>query len=218
MQILFLGAPGAGKGTQCKKLSTKLDLPHLSSGDLLREAVSQGTPAGVTAKGFMDKGVLVPDNVLIDMFRDKLTSAACQKGFILDGFPRNIAQAKSLDTMLEEIGKQLTCVINLNTDDSLLTERITGRRSCKACGAVYHIKFAPAKKENICDACGKELSQRADDREELVKERLKTYREQTEPLIEYYDGRRILTTISGEGAQDAIFENILNALKACQHK
>ncbi|HEY9711938.1 MAG TPA: adenylate kinase [Chroococcales cyanobacterium] len=218
MQILFLGAPGAGKGTQCKKLSAKLNLPHLSSGDLLREAVAQGTAAGITAKGFMDKGVLVPDEVLIDMFRDKLSSPACAGGFILDGFPRNVAQAKSLDNLLHDIKKDLTCVINLQTDDSLLTERITGRRSCKKCGAVYHVKFQPPKNDNLCDACGTELTQRSDDKEELVKERLRTYREQTAPLIEYYGGKNLLSTISGEGDPDKIFENIEQTLKSCQRK
>ncbi|HEY9786760.1 MAG TPA: adenylate kinase [Candidatus Obscuribacterales bacterium] len=215
MRILFLGAPGAGKGTQCKRLSARLELPHLSSGDLLREAVKAGTPAGVAAKSYMDKGVLVPDNVLIDMFREKLSSQECRNGFILDGFPRNVAQAKSLDQLLAELNAHLSAVINLSVDDSLLTERITGRRTCsnKACAAVYHVKFSPPKKEGVCDACGAELTQRSDDKEELVKARLATYMEQTEPLIAYYDAQRLLKTVSGEGEQDKIFENILAAMK-----
>lgn len=215
MRILFLGAPGAGKGTQCKRLAAKLSLPHLSSGDLLREAVKAGTPAGVSAKEFMDKGVLVPDEVLIKMFGEKLSSPACKGGYILDGFPRNLAQAKSLDELLASLNSNLSTVINLEVDDSLLTERICGRWTCsnKSCAAVYHVKFAPPKAEGKCDVCGSDLSQRADDKEELVKARLNTYREQTEPLIDYYTQKKVLVTIQGEGDQDDIFNNILQSLK-----
>ncbi|PZM77994.1 MAG: adenylate kinase [Candidatus Melainabacteria bacterium] len=215
MRILFLGAPGAGKGTQCKRLAAKLSLPHLSSGDLLREAVKAGTPAGVSAKEFMDKGVLVPDEVLIKMFGEKLSSPDCKGGYILDGFPRNLAQAKSLDELLTSLNSNLSTVINLEVDDSLLTERICGRWTCsnKACAAVYHVKFAPPKAEGKCDVCGSDLSQRADDKEELVKARLNTYREQTEPLIDYYTQKKILVTIQGEGDQEEIFNNILQSLK-----
>lgn len=215
MRILFLGAPGAGKGTQCQRLAAKLTLPHLSSGDILRGAVEQGTPAGVAAKPFMDKGAFVPDNVLVDMFKERLSTPGCAKGFILDGFPRNLAQAKALDIMLEEIKAQLTYVINLNVDEHLLSDRITGRRTCsnKACAAVYHVKFSPPAKDNICDKCGSPLSQRSDDKEELVKKRLDTYREQTQPLIEYYDDKHVLKTVDGEGNPDDIFDAILHTLK-----
>lgn len=215
MRILFLGAPGAGKGTQCKRLSAKLNLPHLSSGDLLREAVKAGSPAGVEAKDYMDKGLLVPDPVLIKMFGEKLSSPECKNGFILDGFPRNLAQAKSLDELLESLKSNLTTVINLEVDDSLLTERICGRWTCsnKACAAVYHVKFAPPKVEGKCDVCGSDLSQRADDKEDLVKARLNTYREQTEPLIAYYTEKKLLKTVKGEGDQEAIFEDILKSTK-----
>jgi adenylate kinase len=215
MRILFLGAPGAGKGTQCKRLSRHLDLPHLSSGDLLREAVKAGTPAGVAAKGFMDKGVLVPDNILIDMFRDKLNTPECARGFILDGFPRNVAQAKSLDELLDQLNCQLTAVINVQVDDKLLTERITGRRVCsnKTCNAPYHVKFAPPKNADSCDLCGEPLMKRSDDKEELVAQRLQTYNQETAPLIEYYDKRLLLRTIDGEGDPEAIFADLVRTLK-----
>lgn len=214
MQILFLGAPGAGKGTQCKRVAVELNLPHLSSGDLLREAVKAGTAAGVKAKSFMDKGVLVPDDVLIDMFEEKLSAPECKNGFILDGFPRNVAQAEALDGLLSKIKKELSIVIDLTVDFGALTERITGRRLCsnKACNAPYHVKFAPPKKENACDLCGTELYQRSDDKEELVAERLKTYNEQTAPLTAYYSKRGILKTVDGNGEQDAIFSELMTTI------
>jgi adenylate kinase len=215
MQILFLGAPGAGKGTQCKRLSKHLDLAHLSSGDLLREAVKEGTPTGLKAKSYMDKGVLVPDEVLIAMFEEKLARPECAKGFILDGFPRNLAQAGSLDQLLEKLNKQLTVVINMQVDFNLLTERICGRRTCgnKECGSTYHIKFMPPKKDDICDVCGSALTKRSDDNEEVVRNRLKVYEKETEPLIEYYDARLILRTIDGQGDVDEIFSDILRTIK-----
>jgi adenylate kinase len=216
MQILFLGAPGSGKGTQCKKLSSNLKLPHLSSGDLLRSAVQLGTKSGIAAKEYMDKGNLVPDNILIDMFKEKLTQADCAKGFILDGFPRNLPQAQALDKMLNEIKKPLSCVINLQIDERLLKERIAGRRSCsnKNCGAVFHIIFAPPKVVDVCDVCGGPLSQRSDDKEELVKQRLHVYFEQTAPLINYYDQKLLLRTVDAEGDPETIFADILSTLKA----
>ncbi len=215
MQILFLGPPGAGKGTQCKRLSRHLDLPHLSSGDLLREAVKAATPAGTSAKSYMDKGVLVPDDVLIAMFREKLHAPECEKGFILDGFPRNVAQARSLDAVLEELNRNLTVVIDLQVDEGIITERITGRRVCtnKECNAPYHVKFAPPKNDDCCDLCGAPLITRSDDRAEVLDQRLKTYNEQTAPLIEYYDSRLLLRTIDGDGDPDEIFADILRTLK-----
>lgn len=217
MQLLFLGAPGAGKGTQCKMLSEKLSLKHLSSGDLLREAVKQGTEAGIKAKSFMDKGNLVPDEVLIAMFEEVLSGL--NNGFILDGFPRNPAQAKALDDLLERLDTRLEKVINLKTSDELLEERITGRRVCpnKECNAVFHVKFQPPKKEGICDQCGTELNHRSDDKPDVVKQRLSVYREQTAPLIEYYDGKGLLVTVDGQGAPEEVFNRLLEVLKvACQ--
>lgn len=192
MRILFLGAPGAGKGTQCKRLSEKFALLHLSSGDILREAVRNGTKAGLAAKDFMDKGQLVPDPVLIDLFREKLSADECKKGFILDGFPRNLAQAESLDHLLGDINANLDHVIDLETSDDLLEERITGRRVCpnKACNAVYHVKFSKPAKDGICDKCGTELTHRSDDKPELVKQRLSIYHELTAPLIDFYKGKK----------------------------
>ncbi len=214
MRILFLGAPGSGKGTQCKKLAEKLKLSHLSSGDMLREAVLRGTEAGKAAADYMDKGQLVPDAVLIKMFREKLAGSECKDGFILDGFPRNIDQAKSLDELLSELKAKLTVVINLQIPDHLLTERITGRRICsnKSCNAVYHITFAPPKVNNRCDLCGHELYQRSDDKQELVEERLSTYHKLTEPLIDYYDNKLLLRTVDAQGNPDEIFADILQSL------
>jgi adenylate kinase len=196
-------------------LARHLDLLHLSSGDLLREAVKLGTAAGVAAKSFMDKGVLVPDSILIDMFREKLHTPECQKGFILDGFPRNVAQAKALNELFEELNRKLSVVVNLQVDQKLLTERICGRRICsnKECNAPYHVKFAPPKEENVCSLCGAPLTHRSDDREELVAARLKTYFEQTEPLIEFYDKQLLLRTVDGEGDPDEIFADLLRTLK-----
>jgi adenylate kinase len=215
MQILFLGPPGAGKGTQCQKLSAKLKLPHLSSGDLLREAVKEGTDAGKRAKQFMDEGKLVPDDVLINMFRDKLQKPECGNGFILDGFPRNVPQAEALDKLLGELKKNLNVVINLEVDEHLLTERIVGRRTCsnKACNAVYHLKFKAPKADNVCDLCGSELGQRKDDTAELVGARLKTYHEQTTPLTQYYGSRKILRSVKGDGTEEQIFQELLKAVQ-----
>ena len=214
MQILFLGPPGAGKGTQCKRLSTKFSTPHLSSGDLLREKVKAGTVAGIRAKEYMDKGSLVPDDVLIAMFEEKLQEPECANGFILDGFPRNRAQAEALDTLLKKLRKDLDVVINLEVDEAKLKDRITGRRICsnKACNTPFHVTFSPPKKENTCDVCGSPLYQRDDDKEELVAARLKTYREQTEPLIAYYTQRGVLRTVNGDGNQDDIFQELLKAV------
>ena len=215
MQILFLGAPGAGKGTQCKRIANELKLPHLSSGDLLREAVKAGTAAGGKAKSFMDQGVLVPDEVLIEMFAEKLSAQECKGGFILDGFPRNVAQAEALDKLLAELKKDLTVAVDLTVDFGKLKERITGRRLCsnKTCNAPYHVKFAPPKQDNACDLCGTELFQRSDDKEELVDARLNTYNEQTQPLIAYYNKRGILKTVDGNGEQDAIYSELINTIK-----
>lgn len=216
MQILFLGPPGSGKGTQCKKLSQQLKTPHLASGDLLREAVIQQTEIGKLAQTYIDRGNLVPDDVMIKMFHERLAKdRTAHQGFILDGFPRTLVQAKAFDELLKELSLILTVVIDLQIPDHLLVERITGRRICsnKGCNAVFHVRFAPPKETNICDVCGAPLMQRSDDKEELVKERLDIYRKQTEPLINYYDEKLLLRTIDAQGEPEEIFLDILTTLK-----
>lgn len=216
MKLLFLGAPGAGKGTQCKMLAKEKNLVHLSSGDLLREAVKQGTEAGIQAKGFMDKGNLVPDEVLIAMFEEKLSRPELKNGFILDGFPRNLEQAKSLDSLLTRLDMGLTSVINLETSDEILEERITGRRVCpnKECNFVFHVKFAPPQKEGICDNCQTELVHRTDDKADVVKKRLNVYTEQTQPLIDFYRQKGLLVTVDGEAEPKHVFQNLLEKLNS----
>lgn len=215
MRLLFLGPPGAGKGTQCQLLSTKLRIPHLSSGDLLRAAVAQNTEAGKKAATYMNDGHLVPDDVLIEMFKEALKQDECKNGYILDGFPRNLAQAKSLDVMLKCLNQSLVKVININIDVKPLTERITGRRVCsnKNCLQVYHIKFHQSLVMGICDKCKSALNTRSDDKEELVKVRLQTYFKQTEPLIEYYSSQGLLVNIAGDKQTSDVFDSILSSLK-----
>jgi adenylate kinase len=215
MQILFLGPQGSGKGTQSKKLADKTHLPHLSSGDLLRQAVADKTAAGQQAKQFMDAGQLVPDSTLIAMFAEKLSTAECSRGFILDGFPRNIPQAKALDALLDGLKKPLTAVINLHIEDALAMERMTGRRMCsnQSCGAIYHIKFSPPAHANLCDLCGSALIQRSDDQEEPCRKRLEVYHQQTEPLIGYYGAKQLLKTIEAGQDPETVFADILEALK-----
>jgi adenylate kinase len=181
----------------------------------LRAAVKQGTPAGKSAKSYMDAGNLVPDAVLIDMFREKLHTPECARGFILDGFPRNLAQARSLDQLLEELDKKLSAVINIQVSDELLTERITGRRVCsnQSCATPFHVTFSPPQVDNQCDVCGSQLMTRSDDKLELVAKRLNTYQQETLPLIEYYDRQLLLRTIDGDGDPDEIFADILRTLQ-----
>ncbi|MBP7861421.1 adenylate kinase [bacterium] len=215
MQVLFLGAPGSGKGTQCKKLSAKLGLAHLSSGDLLRAAIRENTATGLKAKEFMDKGLLVPDPVLIDMFREALSMPALKKGFILDGFPRNLAQAESLDKLLDELDMKLNAVIDMEIDTSLLEERLVGRRSCpnKVCNNVFHVKFAPPKEADVCDYCQSQLVHRSDDKVEVVSSRLETYKRETEPLIGFYKGKGVLQSLNADDTPEHIFEQILKVLQ-----
>jgi adenylate kinase len=205
MRIVLLGAPGAGKGTQAKKLIDKYGIPQISTGDLLRAAVAQGTPLGKEAKGFMDRGELVPDKVVLGMVEERLGQPDAAKGFILDGFPRNTAQAETLDGMLQKIGKPLQLAISVDVPFEDLMKRLTGRRTCKACGQMYNVFYSPSNKEGVCDKCGGELFQRDDDKEATIEKRLKVYESQTAPLIDYYSKKNIVRRIQGTGGIDDIF-------------
>jgi adenylate kinase len=207
MNIALFGPPGAGKGTQAKELSKHYKIPHISTGDILRANVRDGTELGIKAKQYMDKGELVPDEVLIGLIRNRLSESDCDSGYLLDGYPRTIPQADALTDILKEINKPLDSVINIEVIDDELVKRLSGRRSC-ACGESYHVMFNPPEKEGICNACGAELYQRDDDKEEVIRQRLAVYNDKTKPLIDYYDGADILVNIDGSGAVDAVFKDI----------
>ena len=213
MNIVFLGPPGAGKGTQAKILIERYGIPQISTGDMLREHRAKGTELGKKAQEYMDKGQLVPDEIILGMVKERLSQPDCQKGFILDGFPRTVAQAEALDKLLSEMGKKLDFALALIVLDDLLVERLTGRRTCKNCGMMYHIKYKPPKVEGKCDVCGGELYQRPDDNEETVRNRLKVYHEQTAPLIEYYKNKGILREIDGSKSIEEITQQIISILE-----
>ncbi len=208
MNLIFLGAPGAGKGTQAKMVSEKYGIPQISTGDMLREAVAKGTELGKKAKEYMDKGELVPDEVVIGIVKERLQQPDCEKGFILDGFPRTLAQAEALDEMLKELGKKIDAVINIAVPEEEVVKRIVYRRTCRNCGAVYHLIYNPPKEDNKCDKCGGELYQRDDDKEETVRERYRVYRENTEPLIEYYRKKGVLYDVDGTKDIKGVWEQI----------
>lgn len=197
MQLLMMGAPGAGKGTQAAKLVDKYKIPQISTGDMFRAAVKEGTELGKRAKACMDAGQLVPDDVTIGIVRERLSKADCANGFILDGFPRTLAQAEALTKILDELGKKLTRVLNIHVPSEDLVERAVGRRICKNCGATYHVKFNAPKVADVCDACNGELFQRADDNETTMKNRLSVYENSTRPLIDYYKAEGIYSEIDG---------------------
>ncbi|AEH45346.1 adenylate kinase [Thermodesulfatator indicus DSM 15286] len=212
MNIVFLGPPGAGKGTQAKMIAEKFGIPQISTGDMFREHLSKGTELGKKAKEYMDKGALVPDEIVLGMVEERLKQPDCEKGFILDGFPRTVPQAEALDKLLEKLGKKIDYAILIDVPDEELVKRLTGRRTCKKCGMMYHVMFKPPKEEGKCDVCGGELYQRADDNEETVRNRLKVYHEQTEPIIEYYEKKGVLHRIDGMGSIDEIFNRIVKLL------
>jgi adenylate kinase len=212
MNIILFGPPGAGKGTQAKKMVDFYGIPQISTGDILRANVKEGTELGLAAKGYMDKGELVPDEVLIGIIKNRLKEQDCEKGFILDGYPRTIPQADALAVILNEIDKPIDVVLNLEVPDEELIERISGRLICSNCGASYHRIFNPPKKAGICDICGGKLFQRADDKEEAVRNRLNVYKKQTEPLIDYYSKLGLLVTLDGTKDIDEVFEEIKAAL------
>jgi adenylate kinase len=211
MNIVLFGPPGAGKGTQAKKLAGHYKIPHISTGDILRANLREGTELGLAAKEYMDKGELVPDEVLIGIIKNRLAEPDCQAGFLLDGYPRTIPQADALSGILDEIGKPLEVVLNIDVPDDELVIRLGGRRMCR-CGASYHVKFNPPEKDGICDSCDGTLYQRDDDRDDAILQRLKVYQDQTQPLIDYYDRMGILVTVDGTGDIDVVFADICDVL------
>ena len=213
MRIVLLGAPGAGKGTQAKMLIGKYGIPQISTGDILRKAVADGTPLGKEAKAIMERGELVPDKIVLGLVEERVKQDDCKKGFILDGFPRNTAQAESLDKLLNELNMPLTSALSVDVPKEDLMKRLTGRRTCKGCQQMYNIYYTPPKKEGVCDKCGGELFQRADDKEETIKKRLDVYDAQTAPLIDYYAKKGILKSVAGTGSIDEIFKKVCNILE-----
>lgn len=212
MNIILLGPPGAGKGTQAKKISENCSLPHISTGDMLRENISNNTPLGLRAKSYMSRGELVPDELLITIIKERLSRSDCSGGFLLDGYPRTIPQADALQMILTESGRKLDVVLNIDVDDGELIKRLSGRRMC-ACGASYHVDFNPSEKEGFCDSCKGKLYQREDDRAEAIKNRLVVYKKQTQPLINYYIKKGILQRIDGSKDILAIFKDIKMVLE-----
>ncbi len=212
MRLVLLGAPGAGKGTQAKKLIEKYGMPQISTGDLLRAAVAAGSDLGKEAKSFMDKGELVPDSVVLGMVEERLQQDDCKDGYILDGFPRNTAQAEALDQMLDKLGMSPDAALRVDVPLEDLMKRLTGRRTCKGCGQMYNIYFSAPSVEGECDKCGGELYQRDDDQEATIQKRLQVYQEQTAPLIDYYSGKGILKSVGGTGGIDEIFDNVVATL------
>ena len=214
MKIIMLGAPGAGKGTQAKKIAEKYHIPHISTGDIFRANIKNGTELGMKAKSYMDQGQLVPDDVTIGMLLDRISQEDCAEGYVLDGFPRTIPQAESLTKELEERGESMDYAINVDVPDQAIVTRMAGRRACLACGATYHIVYNAPKKENVCDVCGEGLVLRDDDKPETVQKRLTVYHDQTKPLIDYYGKAGILVTVDGTQDLNKVFEDIVSVLGA----
>lgn len=214
MKIIMLGAPGAGKGTQAKQIAAKYQIPHISTGDIFRANIKNGTELGKKAKEYMDQGLLVPDELTCDLVMDRIQQEDCANGFVLDGFPRTIPQAESLDAALEKINQTMDYAIDVDVPDSHIVSRMSGRRACLNCGATYHVVAIPPKQEGICDACGKELVLRDDDKPETVQKRLDVYHEQTQPLIDYYNKQGILQTVDGTQPMEDVFANIVSILGA----
>jgi adenylate kinase len=213
MNILFMGPPGAGKGTQAERIVDQFSVPHISTGDAFRLAMKQGTPMGLKAKEFVDQGLLVPDEITNGIVRDRLLQDDCSNGFLLDGFPRTLQQAEALDSMLADMGRTIDHVVNLKVDRGLLLARLTGRRICKSCGSTYHVMFNPPKQEGVCDKCEGELYQRSDDTEEKVGTRLDEYISKTAPLLAYYEGKSQLREVDGEQDIDVVTAEIVSVLR-----
>ncbi|MCQ4153310.1 MAG: adenylate kinase [Archaeoglobi archaeon] len=213
MNLILLGAPGAGKGTQAKFIVEKYGIPQISTGDMLREAVAKGTELGKKAKEFMSQGKLVPDEIVIGIVKERLRQKDCEGGFILDGFPRTIAQAEALDRIMAEMGRKIDAVINISVPEEEIVRRIVNRRICRKCGAIYHLIYDPPKRPGICDKCGGELYQRDDDREEVVRQRFAVYRKSTQPLIDYYRKRGVLYEVDGTKDIESVKSEILSILE-----
>lgn len=216
MQVIFMGLPGAGKGTQAERIVSEFGIPHISTGDMFRAAIAEQTELGLRAKSFMDQGQLVPDEVTIGIVRERLQKPDSAKGFLLDGFPRTLAQAEALDAMLSELGRGIDVVINLHVKRESLMARLTGRWICKSCGATYHVVFNPPKQEGVCDKCGGELYQRSDDKEDVVATRLDVNIKQSEPIQAYYDSKGLLKTVEGEQPIDTVYEQIASILRGVE--
>lgn len=212
MKIIMLGAPGAGKGTQAKKIAAKYDIPHISTGDIFRANIKNGTELGKKAKTYMDQGLLVPDELVVDLVVDRVNQEDCSKGYVLDGFPRTIPQAEALDKALAGMGQKMDYAIDVDVPDENIVQRMGGRRACVGCGATYHLVYAPTKEEGICDVCKKELILRDDDKPETVQKRLNVYHEQTQPLIDYYTNAGILRTVDGTVDMNDVFKAIVDIL------
>jgi len=213
VRVVLVGPPGAGKGTQAQFIASHLSIPKISTGDIFRANVSGGTPLGKLAKEYMDRGDLVPDEVTIAMVRDRLSEDDAQAGFLLDGFPRNVPQAEVLKKMLADWGVALDAVLELKVDDEEVIRRLSGRRTCRSCGKVWHLVFDPPSTEGRCDACGGELFQRDDDREETIRRRLEVYQEQTAPLISFYTGEQILVSVDATGPVDEVTQRAMAVLR-----
>lgn len=212
MKIIMLGAPGAGKGTQAKKIAAKYHIPHISTGDIFRANIKNNTELGKKAKTYMDQGLLVPDELVVDLVVDRVNQEDCKEGYVLDGFPRTIPQAEALTEALAKMGQKVDYAIDVNVPDENIVNRMGGRRACVGCGATYHIAYAPTRKEGVCDTCGSELILRDDDKPETVQKRLNVYHEQTQPLIDYYTNAGILKTVDGTVDIEDVFQAIVEIL------
>ncbi|WP_416829486.1 adenylate kinase [Ectobacillus polymachus] len=208
MNLILMGLPGAGKGTQAERIVAEYKIPHISTGDMFRAAIKEGTELGLQAKSFMDKGELVPDEVTIGIVRERLSKEDCKKGFLLDGFPRTVAQASALEEIMQDLGKKIDYVLNIQVNPDLLLKRLTGRRICKSCGSTYHLIFNPPHNEGVCDKCGGELYQRSDDNEETVANRLEVNMKQTQYLLDFYGELGYVRSINGEQEIDTVFADI----------
>ena len=212
MNLVLMGLPGAGKGTQAERIVEKYNIPHISTGDMFRTAMKEGTELGLKAKSFMDQGQLVPDEVTIGIVRERLEKDDCKNGFLLDGFPRTVPQADALEQLMEQLERKIDYVINIDVDSTILLERLTGRRICKDCGSTYHLVFNPPANEGVCDKCGGELYQRADDNAETVGNRLEVNIKQSKPLLDFYESKGYLKNINGQKDINEVFEDIVALL------